>query len=294
MGISQILRDCIPASVYQCVSKDTDAPEHSHKSMIINLACGSTIVDAESRSSITDGYVTSPPSCHILTHSGRHCAEAVLSFSNEITLVGSVAAPVLDFAAAWVQSSSGYDFLVAKTFPPSWCSLHRPVLSLGNPVSHWVYSAVDPLEPNGSPVFCHWGCGREHLDPNPTSQMVKITCKQCRSTCKVKVTGVGARTALSRKNISKVEFPAIQAKAEWSPPMESKGVKESKKVRESKELKGGKELKDGGADERPSTSDTTSRMPIDSGPHPRLGRGNEPTQKPRQRQPKRQKIDHRL
>ena len=145
--------------MYQYVSKDPGAPEHSHKSMIINLTCGSTIVDAESRNSISDGCVTSPLSCQILTHNGRHCAEAVLSFSNKITLVGSVAALVLDFAAAWVQSSSEYDFLVAQTFPPSWCSLHRPVLSLGDPASHWVYSAVDPLEPNGSPVFCHWGCG---------------------------------------------------------------------------------------------------------------------------------------
>ena len=110
MGISQILRDCIPASVYQYVSKDTDAPEHSHKSMIINLACGSTIVDVESRSSITDGCITSPPSCQILTHNSRHCAEAVLSFSNEITLVGSVAAPVLDFAAAWSSPAQNTTF----------------------------------------------------------------------------------------------------------------------------------------------------------------------------------------
>ena len=105
---------------------------------------------------------------------------------------------------------------------------------------------------------------------------MKITCKQCHSTCKVKVTGVVAWTALVWKNISRVAFPAIQAKVEWSPPKESKEV-------ESKEVKGSKKLKDGGADERPSTSDAMGRLPTDSGPHPRLGRGNEPGQPPQQR-----------
>ena len=153
------------------------------------------------------GMLDPPLSITMLTDTTRHCADAVLSFSNEITLVARVAAPLLDFTSAWARSNSSYDFLIAQTFPPSWCSLHRPVISLPSPAGHWVYSAVNPLEPDGYPVTCHRGCGRDSLDPATTSRKVKITCLLCRSSCEVKLTDVDGWTPLGRKEIVKVPFP---------------------------------------------------------------------------------------
>ena len=155
------------------------------------------------------------PTC---SHDTRHCADAILSFAQEITLVASVAAPLLDFASTWVQSGSDYEFIIARAFPPTWCSLHRPVLSRPDPVSHWVYSGIDPLEPDGYPVVCHRGCGREHLDPSIPSKTVKIRCILCHSTCEVNATKVNARTTLGRMGIHKVKFPTTRAVTDWSPP----------------------------------------------------------------------------
>ena len=157
---------------------------------------------------------------HVLTHVTRHCADAVLSLSNEITLVASVAAPLLDFASIWAWSNSGYDFLVSQAFPPSWCSLHRPVISLPNPVSYSVYSAIDPLEPNGSPIRCHRGCGCDNLHPNVIGQRVKVKCLLCRSTCEVNTSESKARTAPGRKGIQKAAFPTTWAETDWTAPKE--------------------------------------------------------------------------
>ena len=158
------------------------------------------------------------PVPQILTHGARHCADAVLSFSNEITLVGGIAAPLLDFVSMWVQSNSDYDFIIGQTFPPTWCSLRRPVLSLQATMSHWVYTAIDPLEPDGHPVICQNGCGRENLDPDAQSKKVRIKCLLCQSTCEVKVSEIDSRTPLGRKGIMKAQFPPTQAKTSWISP----------------------------------------------------------------------------
>ena len=55
----QVLRDCIPYTVYQYITKDRKAPQHAHKSIILNLACGATIGTAQSRQAIFNGYDTS-------------------------------------------------------------------------------------------------------------------------------------------------------------------------------------------------------------------------------------------
>jgi len=162
------------------------------------------------------GRLGSPLFPQMLIQKPRHLTEAVLSFANEITLVADVAAPLLDFALMWVQSNSSLDFIISQSFPPSWCSLHRPVLSLQETRSHWVYSAIDPLEPDGQPVCCHSGCGRENLDPETLSKKVKIRCIFCRSICEVKVTQVDIRTPLGRKGLLKVPFPTSQAWTEWT------------------------------------------------------------------------------
>jgi len=118
----------------------------------------------------------------------------------------------------WVQSHCDYDFIVAWAFPPSWCSLCCPVLSLSNPCSHWVYLAVNPLEPNGQLVFCYSSCGHESLDPDVLSKKVKIKCLLCGSTCEVKVTEKDSQTPLSRKDMIKVQFPQTWAMTSWKLP----------------------------------------------------------------------------
>jgi hypothetical protein len=198
----------------------------------------------------------------MLTHETRHCADAILSFSNEITLVANIVAPLLDFASTWVQSNSNYDFIIAGAFPPTWCSIHRPVLSLPDPVSHWVYSAVDHLEPDGCLVICHRGCGREHLDPASASKKVKVTCLLCHSTCEVKVTEVNGRMPLGRKGILKVAFPTTRAETNWSPPKEPKPPK------------------DPGATQELGVREVRGRLSKGNSSRARGGRGDGPTQRP--------------
>ena len=199
---------------------------------------------------------------HVLIYDTRHCADAVLSFANEVTLVARVTAPLLDFVSIWAQSSSDYDFIVAQAFPPSWCSLHRPVLSQQNPVRHSVYAAIDPLEPDGCPVICHRGCGREHLEPTVLSQKVKIKCILCQSTCEVKVTDGKVRTTLGRKDIYKAMFPRNRALTNWNPP---------------------KEQKDKGVAGQSEIGESRGRMGRNAPSQERRGRGNAPPQRPQTR-----------
>ena len=64
----QVLKDSIPKTVYQYLSKDLTSPGHAHKSIILNLACGATIGAAESRSEIFKGYAESHPPSPICSH----------------------------------------------------------------------------------------------------------------------------------------------------------------------------------------------------------------------------------
>ena len=173
-------------------------------------------------------------------------------------MVSRVVAPLLDFASTWVQSISDYDFIIAQTFPPAWCSIHRPVLSRPDPVNHMVYSAIDPLEPDGHPVFCHRGCGRDNLQPAVRSQGVKVKCILCHSTCEVKGTEVDTRTPLGQKGIHKVGFPPDHAVTDWTPP---KGVADSS-------VAGQLEAKE-----------TRGRPPKDSHRQARGGQGGNPVQR---------------
>ena len=56
----QILRDCSPDGVFKYLSNDDGTPQHAHKSIIINLACGATISKPGPRSELLDGYVFAP------------------------------------------------------------------------------------------------------------------------------------------------------------------------------------------------------------------------------------------
>ena len=53
--LPQLLEDCIPDEVYQYLSSAEDSPDHAHKSLILNLACGSTISKLGSRHKLLEG-----------------------------------------------------------------------------------------------------------------------------------------------------------------------------------------------------------------------------------------------
>ena len=157
-----------------------------------------------------------------------HCADAVLSFSNNITIVSDVALPLANFALRWVQSNSDYDTIVASAFTPSWASLHRPVLSR-LPSTHTLYIGVDPLEPNGQLIRCHQGCGREFLEHDRQKKLLKVECKFCGSQGEMKPPSILPGTILGRKFLLKVEYPQLPAKMVWKFPSKSGDPQEPQK-----------------------------------------------------------------
>jgi len=53
---SQILEDCLPDGVYETyVSNAKGTPDHHHKSLIVNLACGASVSMDGARSELLDG-----------------------------------------------------------------------------------------------------------------------------------------------------------------------------------------------------------------------------------------------
>jgi hypothetical protein len=151
----QILEGCISRQLYQYLLNTNDSPVHGHQSMILNLACGSTISLLSSRHSLLQGYAHLVVDCtwdfNVVP---RNCSEGVLLFANEITIVSDVTAPLVAFALQWVQSNSDFDSIIASAFTPTWTSLHHPVIS-SHSSSHVLYMGLDSLKPHGHIVTCH-------------------------------------------------------------------------------------------------------------------------------------------
>jgi len=51
----QILRDCTPTGIFKYLSNAEGTPTHTHKSLIINLACGYSISQVGARNELLDG-----------------------------------------------------------------------------------------------------------------------------------------------------------------------------------------------------------------------------------------------
>ena len=51
----QIIKDCIPAELFKFISNGKKTPKHQHRSLIINLACGSSVTNNLSRSHLLEG-----------------------------------------------------------------------------------------------------------------------------------------------------------------------------------------------------------------------------------------------
>jgi len=47
--------ECIPERVRRFLSNDLETPVHTHKSLILNLACGASIRKAQSRNRLFEG-----------------------------------------------------------------------------------------------------------------------------------------------------------------------------------------------------------------------------------------------
>jgi len=146
----QIINDCIPPEVLKFVSNAPDTPKHGHKSLIMNLVCGPSVNQTIAHHSLLQRWVQRLSSrVYFMNNSYAecsHCADAVLSLSNNATIFGEVAAPLVDFAARWAQSPSDYDFIVSATLNTEWASKHHPVLSRADH-SHFVYTQYRRWEP---------------------------------------------------------------------------------------------------------------------------------------------------
>lgn len=53
----QILSDCIPPNIYSYISDDSDTPDHSHRSLIVNLSCGASVTVDMRRHELLKGWV---------------------------------------------------------------------------------------------------------------------------------------------------------------------------------------------------------------------------------------------
>jgi hypothetical protein len=52
---TQILKDCCPPVLFQYVSNKPEMPQHTHRSLILNLACGATVNHPTARHLLLNG-----------------------------------------------------------------------------------------------------------------------------------------------------------------------------------------------------------------------------------------------
>jgi hypothetical protein len=169
----------------------------------------------------------------------RHCADAVLSLAKDANLVGDVSGALLDVAAAWVQTLSDYDVLMARFIKGSWASNHLPILSrhghnptrfttffVGNvpqpvpdaarpdPNDHILFTTFSMGSPAGMVVRCpitaHQGIGFKQ-----TSKGVRITCKVCLSKCTIPQFRSDLDSPLKAEGLVAVNYPPSQYAAQW-------------------------------------------------------------------------------
>ena len=51
----KILKDCIPKEVYKFISDAEGTPKHKHKTLILNLACGPSVLVDSARHELLQG-----------------------------------------------------------------------------------------------------------------------------------------------------------------------------------------------------------------------------------------------
>ncbi|KAF9779587.1 hypothetical protein BJ322DRAFT_1113387 [Thelephora terrestris] len=222
-SLLEILRDCSPKGIFKYLSNAEDTPIHSHKSLIINLACGQSISQDRARSELLNG----------------HCADAVLSLAKDANLVGDISGTLLDLTAGWVQTLSDYNVLMARFIKMSWASNHLPILSrhghdttrfttffidnVPQPVpdaarpdsnDHVLFTGFSMGSPGGMVVRCpivdHQGIGIKQ-----TKGAVRITCEECLSKCTVPQFRSDPTSPLKTQGLVAINYPPAQYPIQW-------------------------------------------------------------------------------
>src|SRR5882762_1528794 len=105
---------------------------------------------------------------------------------------------------------------MANTFPHDWASQHRLVISQGA-TKHTIYLGYSDLEPVGKFIACHHqACSKGHLMPvSSGKKKVTVTCRRCRSWCKVQKVHLDTTTPLGHQMLVSTEYPQEQAETEW-------------------------------------------------------------------------------
>jgi len=246
--VRQILEDCLPEGVFETyLSNANGTPDHHHRSLIVNVACGASVCQDGARSELLNGYILLYSNCALLTYPAlyRHCAD-VLSLANSATLIGEVSAPLCFFLKYWVQTSSDYEALFGKAIPANWAGIHRPVLSRRGhkPERYTVYSKLakkknkeipitpppggddhilitkfDIAEPCGLVVTCPIQCGWP-MTSSMHVNTVRFTCN-CGAKGTVDQYKTSQDTALGSASLVAVRFPQARYYAKWDAPSEA-------------------------------------------------------------------------
>lgn len=165
-------------------------------------------------------HIASLPPCTDPPTRPRHCADAVLSLSNRITVVGDVASPLVEFITKWIQTPSGYDVLFARTIPTHWARAHKLVLSRridGKPY-HELYTAFDVTEPNRELARCHQGCGIESRVSAARGSRIEISCLKCGSSSLITKVKEDTSTVIGAASLVKTPYLPGRAPIQWRYP----------------------------------------------------------------------------
>lgn len=171
------------------------------------------------------GRIRASSTSYDVSHIYRHSADAVLSLATNTTIVATVATHLADFGALWVQSPSGYDWLVANTLGLDWAIKNQPVLSR-RADGHTTYVKHRFEEPEGEFVLCPNRCPHQ-VETNVHKNGVRVMCVNCNSRCTVTKIRLDRSTALGARSLIKGKFPRGQHSVPWNilpPPTQADAV----------------------------------------------------------------------
>ena len=219
----QILKFSIPECVGKYLSDADDMPDHHHRSIILNLACGGTVCTKNTRHSLIQEYVliyyfSNQNVTNLLLLS--HCADAVFSLANNNTVPDQVVSTIAAFAIRWIRTAStDLDVIIGNTIDQEWARLHQPVVSTKEE-GHILYTRFDTAQPEGKLVCCPYDC-KAPIVANKKERNVQFTCTGCKCRATAKLVKSDRETVLGRAGLRKTTFPQEIFKeftTWWHPP----------------------------------------------------------------------------
>ena len=153
--------------------------------------------------------------------------------------MGDVSEALLDVTAAWIQTLSDYDVLMARFIKHSWASNHLPILSQhghdttrfttffinnvpqpvpnaarADPNNHTLFTTFSMGSPAGMVVHCpitaHQGIGFKQ-----TNKGVRVTCKVCLSKCTIPQFKSDPSSPLKSEGLVAINYPPAQYAVQW-------------------------------------------------------------------------------